>query len=322
MDFRWFSKFLSSLLLATYATSVMASDKLSVVAEPLIQDDRQLEYLYPAVLDGSESTANDGLKKFTVFLEIMNSEGTKAISHCTGIILDEDIILSAGHCLKDDTLKVRVNYGLGGRYGFTHKVMALGYRSYYPVRPTDGKSHFNSGYLAFDEQNRARYESEVVNRKAFFNFANQNIIAKEEFRDIAVIRVPKIPKGYQKVTRFSGDLSFRQKVIMAGYGTNSRQDDKNVRQLRWSEGELVGHYTFNNEYTMGYQIYSPTRQQACFGDSGGPLFVQSQKGVFQLLAVNSFVFNNCANANWYMNPNYYFNLINDAIKVLRQTVFT
>ena len=305
-----------------YTTSVMASDQLSVVAEPLIQDDRQLQYLLPAVLDGSEATANDGLKKFTVFLEIMNSEGTKVLSNCTGIILDADIILSAGHCLKEDTLKIRVNYGLGGRYGYTHKIMAFGYRSYYPVRPTDGKSHFSSGYLTFDEQNRARYESEMANRKAFVNFADTNVIAKEEFRDIAVIRVPRIPKGYQKVARFSGDLSFRKKVIMAGYGTNSRQDDKNVRQLRWSEGEIVGHYTLNKEYTMGYQIYSPTRQQACFGDSGGPLFVQNENGDLQLLAVNSFVFNSCANSNWYMNPNYYLNLINEAIKALRQTVFT
>lgn len=318
-----FKSIFQCLYFLLFAVSAWASDTLSVRAEPMIHDDRQLQYLVPTVMEGNEATDRDGLKLSTVFLEIMNTEGTKVTSNCTGIILDYDMILSAGHCLKGDGLKVRVNYGLGGKYGFTHRVMGLGYKSYYPIRQSDGRSLFTNGYLTFDEQSRASYENNIANRRNFVNFADEGIVSRSDFRDLAVIRVPRIPQKYQKVARFNGDLKYRHKVIMAGYGTNSRQEDKNIRQLRWSEGELVGHLTLNQEsITMGFQIYSPTRQQSCFGDSGGPLYVQNAKGGFELLAVNSFVFNNCANSNWYMNPNYYMNLINEAIKSLRETIST
>jgi hypothetical protein len=273
-------------------------------------------YYRPAILDGYFASPDGAFSRFTVFIEVFSEDGVPT-GTCTGVIIAEDIILSAGHCAHPSKrFKVKVSFGVGGPKGFTDTVFAEDYVSFYGNPPQESSSGSGS-YLGFDRWAQTRFEIDVSQRTGFVNFFKE--MPRSDFEDLMVIRVPKIPKGYKRVEFYSGPLPFRMPVTMAGFGLSTRVFAQHETRLRWSDGELVGHYTENQAVTMGYQVYSPTRQQSCFGDSGGPLVTLGRDGkTYFLMGITLSQINGCANSNFFLNPLYYAKSISLLVVQLRK----
>ncbi|HVK60722.1 MAG TPA: trypsin-like serine protease, partial [Bdellovibrionales bacterium] len=79
------------------------------------------------VLNGNEAAAESDSAKFTAHLEILGPKDQQ-LGVCTGIIVEKDILLTAGHCFAIDGVeKVRVNFGVGGESGFSDSVDTTDY---------------------------------------------------------------------------------------------------------------------------------------------------------------------------------------------------
>lgn len=278
---------------------------------------------HSTVLNGEFVKKNDPKRLFVVKLDIIDPN-KKTQNHCTGILIENDIVLSAGHCFPTNNLQVIVKFGLGGKTGYTHVIRALGYRAMKLSNQSmdvPGDKFKQDGTLNINPDAQAIFYKNIEERTSFMNSVNINGHDENEFHDYAVIRIPKIPSEYGVIERFSGSLSYRQMVYHLGYGTSSLGQNQNYNELRYSRAYLVGYYRVPGQKMKGWQTFSPTMQQSCYGDSGGPLVIEDG-GRLKVLGVNLFTRNRCGNENWYLDINYFENEINEMIQILRRTTST
>lgn len=272
---------------------------------------------HDVVLNGTKVSSQSALASFTVLLEITDLK-TKATSFCTGIIIAQDMILTAGHCFKDYNKKVKVLFGSGGTTGFSHSVTS---RQYLYVYNKVSKATYNpwrKDYLSYDKISKKNFDSEVASRTSF---KNQNP-GFNNFNDYALVKIPKIPAGYAPIPYYKGSApKLRQSVYVLGYGTNSRYQDQQNDQLNFAKMQVIDQSVTQGR-VIGWQIYDNKDNAAvCFGDSGGPLVVYTKAG-YQLLGVNVFVYNACANSGWSVNPRFFQKQIEQMAKDLRRTSLT
>ena len=310
-----------------------ASDDSFVDVEVLSQvpEKPNAELKHNVILDGYMATSASGLDAFTVFLEIFKPGG-QPIGNCTGVIIAQDMILTSGHCLKEEGRQVSVKFGLGGERGFTHQVWADSYLSVYKAankNQASGASLWENDFLSFNEQQEVDYRRKVSVIQSWI--IEKNPLIKDRFADFAVVKIPQIPKGYNPISFFSGRVEFGQTVFVAGFGTNSRVKKDNVRAMRFSPQKLVGRYeaTFINTvastdthkdsqtHVIGFQVYSPEKKSICFGDSGGPTVVVVNNE-YQLLGLNTFVYNNCAGATWTVSIGHIYEQVLQMVWQLRR----
>lgn len=272
---------------------------------------------HKTVIDGTLAKKSDAAPRFTVHLQMINADGSNSGS-CTGALIAEDMVLTAGHCFLPTTQKVKVSFGLGGNAGFTHSIES---KIFEWVKPTtyllmaSAPSPWVNGELYFDPEIRTKDLIEVESRLGLVNYSGRNLVDPRTLRDFAVIRINAIPKGYQALEFFQGTIGFRTIAISAGYGVNSRKQSELDGRLRWSEQELIGYYEDVADITMAWQAFS-AKQPTCFGDSGGPMVIKTDEG-YQLMGINLFGYNGCSSTTWFGNPNHYQDLIRDTMKHLR-----
>lgn len=116
-------------------------------------------------------------------------------------------------------------------------------------------------------------------------------ISQEGKGDLAIVHFKGgLPAGYQPVQLASHDLKLAngQAVMMAGYGVSNGLRNSGAGQLRSTQSEVL-------QWISKTEVASDGRKSSvCFGDSGGPAFVESHEGLVQW-GVASSVLNQACN---------------------------
>ena len=279
-------------------------------------------YFMNVVLNGEFVTEKSHSLLYTVELNIYNHQWQdKKI--CTGVLIANDIVLTAGHCLTANDHKILIKFGLGGKSGYTNIIESQIYKSVFSSATILSKTSTNSdnwinGKLNINLDLQKEFYKKQQNRRDFVNFNNnESGLSTNDFQDFAVVRIPRLPRGYKPIQLFHGLLYNRKQVIQIGYGLNSLNKSENATALRTATAFLSGHFTLVGPPAMGLQTFSPTKQQACDGDSGGPLVSVEADGTEVLIGTLIGATNNCGNANWYTNIGYFINEINQLIAEVR-----
>lgn len=267
------------------------------------------------VLNGTPVAENGQSDNFTVRLKIKKKDGSG--SSCTGVIVGDDLVLTAGHCIDKSELKITIQFGRGGKNGFTHEVNAVRYTYLNNRPPSNGASRWSDGEMKFNEELQREFLATVQGLRSWRNGGPANNPKKILFDDIGLVKIGRIPRGYSPVRVYGDRLQFKQELIVAGFGTNSRIQSENDDVLRFGRLEVIGHYSSPGEDTRGYEYFSPAGNNACAGDSGAPVLAKNAFGELELVGLHIFSINSCANSGYSLKIDFYRNWIEDAAARLK-----
>jgi hypothetical protein len=270
------------------------------------------------ILDGNEAEENDPRAPFTVFIEILDKNKIPMES-CTGVIIEKDVIMTAGHCFDRPHTTARVYFGYKSKFDFISSRDSLDVKTWRRQEysgPGSGaadvvdQKDFDLKYTQKDQDN---FYAKANSRTEWLNFFGSDIMNESSFYDLALIKIKSIPAGFRAIDLYRGTPAFKTPVYAAGYGRNSRINKENVKKLRWTELLLIGYYSMGEDYGIsGYQAYSPLMKNICFGDSGGPIVIQ-QGNELKLIGITARVYNNCANSAIMTSPAHHAEKIRAAI---------
>jgi hypothetical protein len=192
------------------------------------------------IVKGTVVQAGDPVALSTVFLAMKKTSGYE---FCTGSIIDQDIVVTAAHCVdgvSPDSIQVMFTLDVTMSFLLGTPTSTSGPDSVHPVY----------GAVA-DPQ----YSTSGIDR-----------------HDIAIIRFKGLmPDGYQAATLLgdSAPLNSGEAVVLAGYGSTNPVLSSSVGQLRKADvsvDQMLG----QTEVVLNEK----NGAAACWGDSGGPAFVQ------------------------------------------------
>lgn len=216
----------------------------------------------PLIVGGSDVSPKDEIAKMTVAVHLADVYyadqerfGTQvaSVSYCSGVIFDEETILTAAHCFGSHTGKF--NYR-GNHIAFGVDIR-MGVKNI--TRPTTGYKILESGYAPWSWGGVGNDEG-----------------------DLAIVKFSGgLPEGYKPAKYFSKlnlplILKEGMPIILVGYG-----DDKKFGKgvLRKVENNL--------QKIQKYNLWvGEEGRTACHGDSGGPAFVRHNEQYY-LVGVSS-----------------------------------
>lgn len=197
-----------------------------------------------AIINGKAALETDAITASTVSLMI-RWDG-ELYSICSGTLISEDLILTAGHCLMavDDPKDLMIFFG--------------------PVLP---KNISDSRLLA------------VESAKANPNFEpseDEDADPATRLNDIGVIKLKaKAPAGTVAVPVLSpeSELKAQQSLLLAGYGMVIEKPRTSAKGLNYTTVPLA---EITDETIL---VTDQKVSGACSGDSGGPAYVQTPNGL-------------------------------------------
>jgi len=202
------------------------------------------------IVGGSKVLESDPIAATTVALMINAKNDGQFKFHCTASILDQNILVTAAHCVCPNPKsappaahpnQLKVVFGLEVKR--PKQVIAI----------SDIKVHPNYlGYLDADQVDMA---------------------------DIAIIKLASpLPDGYHaaKILDPKEPLLAGEIVTLAGYGRTSMDMFNTIGTLRRVNTTILN----PNFGTSEIEIEQSNGQGACFGDSGGPAFVNINGALF------------------------------------------
>ena len=203
----------------------------------------------PFIIGGQDVASDDPIAATTVALLV--DRGASGQFLCTGSIIDEDLVVTAGHCLGDDG----------------HAKLTVVF-----------DTHVSGSTLNVAATGTARPDAYV-----------QDSNTQGNMYDIALVHFSGgLPEGFHAAQLLgdSNELSDGQEVVLAGYGVNlvpaSPSSDRGSGTLRKITVNIEKAHTKSTEVLVDERH----GKASCRGDSGGPAFVV-QDGVYRLFGVTS-----------------------------------
>lgn len=266
------------------------------------------------IIDGDMVRPIDNLHRHIVRIIVTKSDNSTGI--CTGSIISRDIILTAAHCFPAGSKSAKVEFPLAHTSaGFAYHTKALNYRVLTDVSalPKSAPSPKNnskrqkvkhSNYLHFNQQEVKSRNAKEATRTTWNNIYQEYNDGKKLLKDIALVKVGGIPRGYYPIRLYKGSVSFKQTLSAAGFGTSTRFKNRNKFDLKKADFSLIGMAAIKDRGIQGWQLHSPSSQNVCFGDSGGPLMLKIG-GEYQQVGVNVFGNKSCTNGSFATNVLFY-----------------
>lgn len=233
------------------------------------------------IIGGSEVTAESPVASSTVAVLAAVGEG---LSICTGSLLDNDLVVTAAHCIDPSADKLVVSF----RRDITGEGLVV------PVKA-------------------------VVVHPGYAEHANTNV----DNDDIALIRIDtQLPSGFApaELLEDASALEVGRQVTLAGFGTTTGDPtatESGSGKLRETKIK-ISDPNFGATEVLLDQTHG---KGACHGDSGGPAFVKV-RGKLKLFGVTSRGEGGekaaeCGESVVYTNILAQMNFLNKAAKVLR-----
>jgi secreted trypsin-like serine protease len=194
------------------------------------------------VFGGTAVEVGDPIASTTVFISGKSHLGYYL---CSGSLIAQDIVVTAAHCVVD-----------GDQDAFRIIFMRDVPVSYLTEKPSvaDNDPSVRQTYGAIADTD---YDKK----------------ATQDAHDIAIIRIKgDLPSGYQPATLLdpTAELTAGEAVTLAGYGSTN--------PLISGKGGVLNKVTVNIKQTLGQTeivVDQSKGKGGCWGDSGGPAFVQS-----------------------------------------------
>jgi secreted trypsin-like serine protease len=262
----------------------------------------------PAIIGGIDVPLSNPISHFTVGLY-----DKKLGSICTGTLIQEDLILTAAHCIEGSASNLVIIFGLD--------------------------------FTALDANNLKSLRS--ASRVKVHSDFKKNNPSDLDWNDIAVVQFSgSLPEGYSPVEILNDLKLLKQKtpVLMAGFGASgvdleevsAKKDKKFKKDLE--SGDIV---CYDKKFTQCYRITflgsdrlrsteasiegftekeirmnEAHGQGTCVGDSGGPLLYQN-KDILTLIGVTSRGSQFCDGPAVYTNATEYLDWIEQSKKELK-----
>ena len=197
---------------------------------------------------GNHSKSPD-LSRNVVAVISQQSEGTAL---CTGSILTEDMILTAAHCVDNNPQVLRIYFG--------RELLKEG-----SLQEQNGNVHFTH-YEAKDYN-----ESSWRKVLGFTQNSKWRKLKDQGLGDLAILHFKGgLPSGFEPVTfaprTWKPDAGVR--IRMLGYGVTDGLTREGSGILRQTDSEILSSVSKTQVESDG------RRTSVCFGDSGGPAFVE------------------------------------------------
>lgn len=224
----------------------------------------------PGVINGSKLANSSTLAKHTVQVYIVrtiNPDGNTTGMSCTGSLIAQDVVLLAAHCFdkksaSDPSIKkVEVYHG-------TDKQCEQAQGLPMAISEINAAPRIHPGWTAGENKNNAY--------------------------DLALVSIyPPAPSNKVPVKMLSTppQLTSDMTIYFAGFGKDTpgvEEPPLDDSMLRLVGLNPMGSEQFPNSPTSDLFIFNNSKKGICFGDSGGPSFLATQNGIFQL-GVNSAV---------------------------------
>jgi len=245
------------------------------LVEKHFQDDKSA-----TILGGIEIESTHPISQSSVFLMTTNYQGKK--ESCTGVLLHPQIALTAAHC------------ALASQREFAAEIIlifASNIQQYHGVFPDRIQRKVHQVHI------HPGYDFEKCQKQ----IQNCDDLALLEFSEPA-------PEGFLPATILSSKSSFLGEVWVTGYGQTEFQSSGTLR---------IAHRPLLSPLLPEAPIFTVNQMDkkgSCFGDSGGPVWVQdSLTRQYQLVGINAGVFPGCYGFSYFMNLNYYSAWISNEI---------
>jgi len=207
------------------------------------------------IVGGRKVASTEAYAKMTVAIV---DEDPEVGQFCTGIVVDRDLVVSAAHCFDDDS---RIPYVRVGASRI--RVQSIAVHGRYSV------------------SRRTRYDATIESVTS----AEEIVPPRTPLNDIALVWLESpLPTTMVPVTFASADAALEgERVVSAGFGCTSTACTRTSDDLR----KVTMHIVKTDSPSNLLVLKSGGRRGTCFGDSGGPDFIDTPDGVEVLAMVST-----------------------------------
>lgn len=251
------------------------------------------------IVNGEPVLAEDPVGKSTVALYLADEKDDTSVKGiCTATLIAKDIVLTAGHCIKDVAevfLKISVE-SLTAR-------LRVGFGLPRVTKMPDNQVSFIKVKKLMVHPN---YAANMVRKAKSIPMPDLTVIQLEteapaNFEPRAIVTDPSLVKTGATIT-------------LSGYGYTSGSNFTLPTQLMKVDVNIS-----NPKLTTAQFSYDAVDgKSACMGDSGGPAYIRGEKGELLLIGVTSWGDNSCSRYGVYTSVPVFADFIQSSIATLHQ----
>lgn len=233
-------------------------------SDPLTRDCRGGVDGPAGMINGQKLKSGSRLARHTVWVQLLTpgQNGQSRMGSCSGSLVAPNLILTAAHCFQDISAQ------------------------------TTGRVYFGTDALCEESQNLKPIYREITEVSTHPNFdmnsnKDKSPATEQLAYDLALVKIrtgaPESHEPIALIKDFPG-LKDSDQVFTAGFGKDTPGDQPAFEDLMLRYESFVGTQNFgesNNRKSPLLHIKNP-QSFACKGDSGGPSFIATSKGLRQL----------------------------------------